>query len=91
MAFHIHLEDQPQEVEDCKAAEDGNTPCQLLLHNLDDRGQSPPTAVHCTYTQRQHLDKLAGRKNWHVCVCPTTEGMLNGFRNQYCQKLECTE
>uniref|UniRef100_A0A915DVR8 Amidohydrolase-related domain-containing protein n=1 Tax=Ditylenchus dipsaci TaxID=166011 RepID=A0A915DVR8_9BILA len=31
------------------------------------------TTVHCTYTQRQQLDELAGTANWHVCVCPTPE------------------
>uniref|UniRef100_A0A915E2X5 Uncharacterized protein n=1 Tax=Ditylenchus dipsaci TaxID=166011 RepID=A0A915E2X5_9BILA len=46
MAFHIHLEEQRQEVEDCKAAEGGTTPCQLLLKISDDLGQSHSCALH---------------------------------------------
>ena len=71
--LHLHLEEQPKEIEDCLVAH-GITPSQLLLRSIDRVDSTAPiTAVHCTFTHRKELDELAA-KGVHVCVCPTTEG-----------------
>uniref|UniRef100_A0A914H8X9 Amidohydrolase-related domain-containing protein n=1 Tax=Globodera rostochiensis TaxID=31243 RepID=A0A914H8X9_GLORO len=73
LPLHIHLEEQPAELEQCaKADERRREPSQLLLQDI-----LPPsphslhflTVVHCTYTRRHSLDA-------HICVCPCTEGFL---------------
>uniref|UniRef100_A0A914CEJ5 Amidohydrolase-related domain-containing protein n=1 Tax=Acrobeloides nanus TaxID=290746 RepID=A0A914CEJ5_9BILA len=70
LAFHIHLEEQPKEVEDCIEVE-GTRPSQFLRANLPINERL--TAVHCTYTKREELDELA-KAGVNICVCPTTEG-----------------
>jgi cytosine/adenosine deaminase-related metal-dependent hydrolase len=34
LPLHIHLEEQPTEVEDCRAAHQGKTPVELLLQHI---------------------------------------------------------
>jgi len=73
--MHIHLEEQPREIEYCLKAE-GKTPSQLLQESIDnDEDQSLLTAVHCTYTPRSEMDCLS-KHGAHVCICPLTEGFL---------------
>ena len=71
LPFHIHVEEQQKEVEDCFAAY--GAPPMALITNI--RDCSNITAVHCTHTDprwmKQYLDK-GGR----VCLCPLTEGNL---------------
>ncbi|KAL4144713.1 hypothetical protein PRNP1_013839 [Phytophthora ramorum] len=77
LVFHIHLEEQTKEVDDCKAAHDGDTPMALLLKNLtiDEKF----TAVHCTWTHADELKQFVDKKG-NVCICPLTEGNLgDGF------------
>lgn len=61
---------QTKEVEDCKAAHNGQTPMDLLLNNLkiDDKF----TAVHCTWTDGELLKQFVEKKG-NVCICPLTE------------------
>ncbi|KAE9548943.1 hypothetical protein FO519_007849 [Halicephalobus sp. NKZ332] len=74
MAFHIHLEEQPKEIEDCMESFHRLRPSELLLDKIP-----PPrgnlTAVHCTYTRRSELNEFA-KSGVNVCVCPLTEGFL---------------
>jgi formiminoglutamate deiminase len=69
MPLHIHLGEQPAEVEECLAVE-GCTPAQLL----DREGILGPdlVAIHAI-----HLDEddvaLLGQNRVGVCGCPTTE------------------
>ncbi|CAD5224026.1 unnamed protein product [Bursaphelenchus okinawaensis] len=71
--FHIHLEEQPKEIQDCQSAHNC-TPSELLLATLP--GLDPHTTlVHCTYTDRKSLDEYA-RRGVNVCITPTTEGFL---------------
>ncbi|CAD5232619.1 unnamed protein product [Bursaphelenchus xylophilus] len=71
--FHIHIEEQPKEIQDCQSAHNC-TPSELLLATLP--GLDPcVTLVHCTYTDRKSLNEYA-RRGVNVCVTPTTEGFL---------------
>ncbi|RLN97848.1 hypothetical protein BBJ28_00018537 [Nothophytophthora sp. Chile5] len=77
LVFHIHLEEQTKEVEDCKVAHDGETPMALLLKNL--KIDEKFTAVHCTWTKADELKQFVDKKG-NVCICPLTEGNLgDGF------------
>ncbi|RLN58599.1 hypothetical protein BBJ28_00009102 [Nothophytophthora sp. Chile5] len=73
LVFHIHLEEQTKEVEDCKAAHDGETPMALLLKNL--KIDEKFTAVHCTWTKADELKQFVDKKG-NVCICPLTEGEI---------------
>ncbi|CAI5734548.1 unnamed protein product [Hyaloperonospora brassicae] len=77
LVFHMHLEEQEREVDDCKAANDGETPMGLLLKHvqIDEKF----TAVHCTWTDAAELKQFVEKKG-NVCLCPLTEGNLgDGF------------
>jgi formiminoglutamate deiminase len=70
--FHIHVEEQRQEIADCVAAY-GTRPLRLMLDRLpvDDRF----TAIHCTHSDGVDLRELFSRGGG-VCLCPSTEGNL---------------
>ena len=70
--FHVHVEEQRQEIADCVAA-CGTRPLRLLLDRLpvDDRF----TAIHCTHSDADDLRELFSRGGG-VCLCPSTEGNL---------------
>ena len=72
MVFHMHLEEQPREIEECVAAH-GRQPMELLLDELevDERF----TAVHCTHTEPEAMGRFLGRGG-NVCICPLTEANL---------------
>jgi formiminoglutamate deiminase len=67
--LHIHLAEQPAEVEECLAAE-GCTPAQLL----EREGILGPdlTAVHAIHVNDDDI-ALLGRHHVSVCACTTTE------------------
>jgi formimidoylglutamate deiminase len=72
LVFHLHLEEQRQEVADCRAAY-GKTPMALVLDTLGTA--EGVVAVHCTQTVPADMTRffaLGGR----ICLCPTTEGNL---------------
>lgn len=72
LPLHLHLEEQPRELEDCRARH-GVSPMRLLL----DAGAVGPltTAVHCTHSDPAELAEFVAAGG-HVCVCPTTEANL---------------
>lgn len=72
LVFHLHLEEQPKEIEDCKAAHD-KTPMALLMDTLSISERY--TAVHCTHSLPEELTKFA-EAGGNVCICPLTEGSL---------------
>jgi formimidoylglutamate deiminase len=72
LVFHIHVEEQRQEIADCLAAY-GRPPLLLLLERLG--GAEALVAVHCTQTAAADLARLLAAGG-SVCVCPTTEGNL---------------
>lgn len=67
--LHIHLAEQPAEVEDCRKFE-GCTPTELL----EREGILGPdlTAVHAIHVD-EHDISLLGSNHVTVCACPTTE------------------
>ena len=72
LPFHMHLEEQRLEIEDCRSAY-GATPMALLNERLqfDERF----CAVHCTHTEPSDMERfLAAGGN--VCICPLTEANL---------------
>jgi formimidoylglutamate deiminase len=70
--FHMHVEEQRREIEECVAAH-GRGPMRVLLDTLDIGGNL--TAVHCTHTAGEDLDRFL-RAGGTVCVCPLTEANL---------------
>jgi formimidoylglutamate deiminase len=70
--IHMHVAEQPAEVEDC-LGEHGATPVELLRkHQLLD---ALFTAVHAIHLKGDEIDSLA-RTGARVCACPTTERNL---------------
>jgi cytosine/adenosine deaminase-related metal-dependent hydrolase len=67
--LHVHLAEQPAEVEECRAVE-GCTPVELL----EREGILGPdlTAVHAIHVD-EHDISLLGSNRVTVCACPTTE------------------
>lgn len=70
--FHIHLEEQQREIDECRAAY-GATPVEVVL---DATGSAEGlTAVHCTHTSPEALTRLVGA-GASIAVCPLTEANL---------------
>lgn len=76
--FHMHVEEQPQEIAECIEAYH-KPPMALLNEHLSINPLF--TAVHCTHTADNDLDEyLASGGN--VCLCPLTEANLgDGLAN----------
>jgi formimidoylglutamate deiminase len=72
LPFHMHVEEQRREIEECVAAY-GRAPMRVLLDTLDIAGNL--TAVHCTHTAPEDLRQFLGAGGT-VCVNPLTEGNL---------------
>ena len=72
MPFHIHLEEQRQEIEACIETH-GVTPMALLNDAIE---VSPmATAVHCTHTAAADMEQWLSLGG-NVCLCPLTEANL---------------
>jgi formimidoylglutamate deiminase len=76
LPLHVHADEQPREIEECRA-EHGVRPIELLERTgcLGPRS----TVVHATHADGHELDLLrdAGAR---ICACPTTEASLgDGF------------
>lgn len=69
------MEEQPKEIEDCLKYEN-KLPANLLLDELSANNLSKMTAVHCTYTTRENLDRFS-KLGCQICICPLTEGNKN--------------
>jgi formimidoylglutamate deiminase len=76
LPLHIHADEQPREIEECKK-EHGKRPLELLAKT---GFLGPETViVHATHADENELDLLAQHGS-EVCACPTTEGNLgDGF------------
>ena len=73
LVFHMHLEEQRQEIEACREAY-GKTPMEAVLDRLDPSA-TPTTAVHCTHTEGPSMERYLDRGG-RVCICPLTEANL---------------
>eukprot|EP00602_Paraphysomonas_sp_CaronLab_P004996 CAMPEP_0185030836 /NCGR_PEP_ID=MMETSP1103-20130426/17918_1 /TAXON_ID=36769 /ORGANISM="Paraphysomonas bandaiensis, Strain Caron Lab Isolate" /LENGTH=646 /DNA_ID=CAMNT_0027566107 /DNA_START=102 /DNA_END=2042 /DNA_ORIENTATION=+ len=84
--LHIHIEEQPLEIEDCLTTH-GVTPMRLLLDSLPRAEIQNICAVHCTHSDSADLKEFieAGGK---VCICPLTEASLG---DGVFKSLECTK
>jgi formimidoylglutamate deiminase len=72
LPFHMHVEEQPQEVADC-VHHYGKPPMALINERLKINPMF--TAVHCTHTAGADMEEyLAAGGN--VCINPLTEGNL---------------
>jgi len=72
LPFHMHVEEQPQEINDCVHAY-GKPPMALLNEHLAINPMF--TAVHCTHTAAADMEEyLAAGGN--TCINPLTEGNL---------------
>ena len=69
LPLHMHVAEQPAEVESC-LAEYGLRPVELLHRHgiLDQRF----TAVHAIHVSEEEIDQLGSARSF-VCACPTTE------------------
>lgn len=72
LVFHMHVEEQRQEIEDCRAAY-GRRPMELLNAALG--GARGFTAVHCTHTDPGDLAQFVA-SGGVICMCPLTEANL---------------
>jgi formimidoylglutamate deiminase len=72
LPFHIHVEEQPQEVADC-VERFGKPPMALLNERLEINPMF--TAVHCTHTAEADMSEFLSRGGG-VCINPLTEGNL---------------
>jgi len=72
LPFHMHVEEQRWEIEDC-VEKYGKRPMELLLDELE--VTSTFTAVHCTHTPVEDLARFVAAGG-NVCVCPLTEANL---------------
>ena len=72
LPFHMHVEEQPLEIEECLAVY-GKTPMALLNEHLDINPLF--TAVHCTHTAAADLEEYMAAGG-NVCINPLTEGNL---------------
>lgn len=70
--FHVHVEEQRQEIDECVATYGAN-PLRLLLQRLP--VDSRFTAIHCTHSSGDDLREL-GARGGRICLCPSTEGNL---------------
>ncbi len=72
LPFHLHLEEQVREIEECRAAY-GRRPMEILLERV---AVSPRvTAVHCTHSDSGDMARF-GAAGGNVCLCPLTEANL---------------
>ena len=72
LPFHMHVEEQRKEIEECLAAY-GQRPMELLTSRLDIQGNL--TAVHCTHTTPDDMNRFLAAGG-RICACPLTEGNL---------------
>ena len=72
VVIHLHLEEQPAEIQACRDAH-GCTPMRLVLDHLNPGPDM--TAVHCTHTDPGDMARYAST-GAHVCLCPLTEANL---------------
>jgi formimidoylglutamate deiminase len=72
MPFHIHVEEQRREIEECLAAY-GRRPMAVLCDAVERADNI--TAIHCTHTLPADLVRYL-EAGGRVCTCPLTEGNL---------------
>jgi formimidoylglutamate deiminase len=72
LPFHVHVEEQRAEIEECVAAY-GETPMALLTQTFPT--MEGVVAIHCTHTRPEDLEQFA-EAGGTTCICPLTEASL---------------
>jgi formimidoylglutamate deiminase len=72
LVFHIHVEEQPKEIDEARAAY-GRGPLELLNQALSTARRV--TSIHCTQSDPRDLARYLDAGGG-VCTCPLTEGNL---------------
>jgi formimidoylglutamate deiminase len=72
LPFHMHVEEQPQEIHDC-VERYGKPPMAMLNETLAINPMF--TAVHCTHTAAADMEDFLNAGG-NVCINPLTEGNL---------------
>jgi formimidoylglutamate deiminase len=72
LPFHIHVEEQQGEIDECLAAY-GKRPMALLCDAV--ASADNVTAIHCTHTTPADLARYVDAGG-RICCCPLTEGNL---------------
>jgi formimidoylglutamate deiminase len=72
LVFHMHLEEQPAEIEAC-LAHYGARPMALVNEHLEVHDRT--VMVHCTHTVQENMTPYL-EAGGTVCLCPLTEGNL---------------
>ena len=72
LVFHMHVEEQPAEIEACEAAY-GSRPMAVLNERLEIDARF--CAVHCTHTAPSDMEAFLAAGG-SVCLCPLTEANL---------------
>jgi formimidoylglutamate deiminase len=72
LPFHVHVEEQRGEIEECVAAH-GEPPMALLTKTFPTLEGT--VAVHCTHTRADDLEAFV-EAGGTVCICPLTEANL---------------
>jgi formimidoylglutamate deiminase len=72
LPFHVHVEEQRVEIEECVAAH-GEPPMALLTRTFPTMERV--VAVHCTHTRAEDLEAFV-EAGGTVCICPLTEANL---------------
>ncbi len=70
--FHLHVSEQPREVELCQKAYGARPVTLLARHGILDAGT---TLVHATHIDDDEADAIA-KSGTVVCICPSTEADL---------------
>ena len=70
--FHIHVEEQQGEIDECLAAH-GKRPMAVLCDAIETAANV--TAIHCTHTTPADLARYV-EAGGRICCCPLTEGNL---------------
>ncbi|CAD7941922.1 unnamed protein product [Amoebophrya sp. A120] len=85
--FHMHMEEQRQEIEQCRAGNGGRTPLRCFLDASPPGDLSYCTLVHCTHSNGPDMAEYMGKRGGNVCVCPLTEGSLaDGLPHEITQR-----
>ncbi len=72
LVFHMHLEEQPREIEECREAW-GVGPLALVTDRLEPGPEF--CAVHATHSTSADVRRFAAA-GAHICLCPLTEANL---------------
>ena len=72
LIMHMHIDEQINEVIQCRKYYNNVEPTKLLLNNLDNNNLDNFTTIHNTLTNGKDIDDFIGNRG-RICICPLTE------------------